>query len=50
MLVILALVCQVLADGAAVHGLAPFGAQTAIPWMASLAFGAVALGVGLLAA
>ena len=78
-LVILALVCQVLADGAGVRGLASFGAHTAVPaaailmsagfflssagrertgpnrlivllyaGMASLAFGAVALGVGLL--
>ena len=80
-LVILALVCQVLADGAGVRGLASFGAHTAIPaaailvsagfflssagrertgpnrliillyaGMASLAFGAVAVGIGLLGA
>jgi hypothetical protein len=77
----LALVCQVLADGAGVRGLPFLGAHTAIPaaailvsagfflssagrdrsvpnrlivllygGMASLAFGAVALGVGLLGA
>jgi hypothetical protein len=35
-LVILALVCQVLADGAGVHGLPSFGAHTAIPAAAIL--------------
>jgi len=80
-LVILALVCLVLADTAGVHGLAAFGAHTALPLaailmsagfflssagrgrtqpnrliailyvgMASLGFGVIALGVGLLTA
>ncbi len=80
-LVILALVCLVLADAAGVHGLAAFGAHTALPLaailmsagfflssagrgrtqpnrliailyvgMASLGFGVIALGVGLLTA